>query len=311
MNRCPITYRELEGGEPRYSGTGLRRLNPALEELGPLPLDYREQVREARDRAAAMALPGLQRKLCARLSLKERCFVPVRRHGLYLLKPQLQAFEQVPENEDLTMRLAEMAGIDVPLHGLIYAGDDSMLSFVRRFDRTGKAGRVHVEDFCQVAGVRPDRKYGYPLEEVARLLESYTTFPMVEKWKLFRRVLFCWLVGNEEMHLRDLSLIHRENKIELSPAYDLVNTAIVRPNPDGELALSLQGERTGFSRTLFFNYFGRECLRLTKAALDRVANDLSGAIPEWNKLIGKSFLEDSRKSDYRNLLAKRREVLGW
>ncbi|MDZ7772368.1 MAG: HipA domain-containing protein [Balneolaceae bacterium] len=310
MSRCLITYEEISG-DGDYSSTGLGRLNPALKELRPLPLDHREQLREARDRAAVMALPGLQRKMSARLSLKERRFLPVRSHGIYLLKPSLLEFEQVPENEDLTMRLAGLAGIEVPLHGLHRAADGSLLYFVRRFDRTGKAGRVHTEDLAQVAGVTPDRKFGFPLEEVARLLERHASFPMVDKWKLFRRVLFAWLTGNEEMHLKDLSLIHQGNVVALSPAYDLVNTAIVRKNPDGEMALSLDGRREGMNRELLFGYFGRECLELTREAMDRVANDLSKALPRWNRLIGRSFLDDRRKSDYRNLIAKRREVLGW
>lgn len=309
MSRCLITYEEIPRGD--YSSTGLGRLNPALKELRPLPLAHREQVREARDRAASMALSGLQRKICARLSLKKRRFIPVRRHGIFLLKPGLLEFEQVPENEDLTMRLAALAGIDVPLHGLHRAGDGSLLYFVRRFDRTGKAGRVHVEDLAQVAGVRPADRYGFPLEEAGELLDRYATFPVVDKWKLFRRVLFAWLTGNEEMHLKDLSLLHQNGTVGLSPAYDLVNTAIVRRNPEGEMALSLQGRRDGMTRDLFFDYFGRECLGLTREAMDRVANDLSGAIPRWNRLIGRSFLEDKRKSDYRNLIARRREVLGW
>jgi len=309
MSRCPITYQEIASG--RYSKTGLNKLNPALDNLKPLPLDRREQIREAQRRMTKMSIAGVQPKLTAQLSVKDQTFTIVDKHGSYILKPELSDYEEVPQNEDLTMRMAGVCGIDVPFHGLIYAKDDSMLYFIRRFDRTGRTGKIHVEDFAQVAGMTRETKYDYSMEKVVTLIEDYCTFPMVEKMKLFRRTLFCWLTGNEDMHLKNFSLIHIEDNIELSPAYDLLNTTIVLANPAEEMALPLQGKKSNFSYDMFFDYFGRERLVLNEKVLGNIEQELRQTFPEWERMVAISFLSDEKKEAYMKVLNQRKQILGW
>ncbi|MDZ7716966.1 MAG: HipA domain-containing protein [Balneolaceae bacterium] len=309
MRRCPITYQEIEEG--RYSKKGLRKLNSTLQHLKPFPYSRSEQIREAQRRMTKMSIAGVQPKLSAQLSVKDEVFKVVDRHGSYILKPPLSDYEQVPENEDLTMRMAAVCGIEVPLHGLIYARDDSMLYVIRRFDRVGLSGKIHAEDFAQVAGMSRETKYDYSMEKVAALIDEYCTFPMVEKTKLFRRTLFCWLCGNEDMHLKNFSLIHAEGKIELSPAYDLLNTTIILPNAGEEMALPLQGKKSNFNRDIFFGYFGKERLGLNEKVLSNIESDIQAAIPEWEQLISISFLDDDKKEAYVDLLNNRQKELGW
>ena len=309
MTRCPITYEEITSG--RYSRTGLNKLNPALKDLKSFPFDRREQVREAQKRMTKMSIAGVQPKLSAQLSVKNQVFRIVDKHGSYILKPELLDYGEVPQNEDVTMKMAAVSGIEVPFHGLIYAKDDSMLYFIRRFDRTGRSGKVHVEDLAQVAGMSRETKYDYSIEKVVTLIDEYCTFPMVEKMKLFRRVLFCWLTGNEDMHLKNFSLIHREGKIELSPAYDLLNTTILLANPSEEMALTLQGEKSNFSHDIFFEYFGKERLGLNEKVLANIEEELKSAYPEWKRLIEIGFLSDEKKELYSKLLEQRKSVIGW
>lgn len=309
MSRCPITYEEIAGG--RYSTAGLRKLNPALKNLQPLPLSHEEQIQEAQKRMTKMSIAGVQPKLSAQLSVKNQTFKIVDKHGSYILKPELSDYEEVPQNEDLTMRMAKVCGIEVPFHGLIYAKDDSMLYFIRRFDRTGRTGKIHVEDFAQVAGMSRETKYDYSMEKVVTLIEDYCTFPAVEKMKLFRRTLFCWLVGNEDMHLKNFSLIHREPKIELSPAYDLLNTTIILARPAEEMALPLQGKKSNFSYDSFFGYFGQKRLGLNKRVLAGIEKEMKKAFSEWNRLIDISFLSDEKKADYLKIIQQRKNTLGW
>src|SRR5699024_8969206 len=125
-----------------------------------------------------------------------------------------------------------------------------------------RAGKVHVEDFAQVAGLGRDTKYNYSKEKVAGILVEYCTVHMSVQLKLFRWILYCWLCGNEDMHLKNLSLIHDNGKIALSPAYDLLNTTIVLPNATEEMALPLMGKKSNFNYELFFGYFGAERLKL-------------------------------------------------
>jgi serine/threonine-protein kinase HipA len=230
-------------------------------------------------------------------------------HGSYILKPQLLNYDQVPENEDVTMKMAKVAGIEVPMHGLIYAKDDSLLYFIKRFDRTGNTGKIHVEDFAQIAGMSRETKYNYSMEKLISLIEQYCTFPMVEKMKLFRRTLFCFLCGNEDMHLKNFSFIYREQKVELSPAYDLLNTTMVISSPSEEMALPLKGKKSNFTHRIFFTYFGEERLGLNKKVLSNIGDELWEVGKEWEKLIEISFLSNSKKETYLNILNQRFEAL--
>lgn len=134
---------------------------------------------------------------------------------------------------------------------------------------------------------------------------------MVEKTKLFRRTLFCWLCGNEDMHLKNFSLIHREGRIALSPAYDLLNTTIILPKAREEMALPLQGKKSNFNRDIFFRYFGRERLGLNEKVLGNIEDKIKAAIPGWEHLIGISFMGDEYKEAYVSVIRKRRKEIGW
>lgn len=309
MSRCPITYQPIDSG--RYSKTGLNKLNPSLPNLRPFPYSRKEQIQEVQKRMTKMSIAGVQPKLSAQLSVKDEVFNIVDKHGSYILKPPLSDYEEVPQNEDVTMRMASSCGIDVPFHGLMYAVDGSMLYFIRRFDRVGRTGKIHVEDFAQVAGMSRDTKYDYSMERVASLIEDYCTFPMIEKMKLFRRTLFCWICGNEDMHLKNFSLIHDDGKIALSPAYDLLNSTIVLAKPAEEMALPLQGKKSNFNREIFFSYFGEERLGLNKKVLSNIEEEIVSAIPEWLNLIEISFLTDAKKEAYMNLIKSRKQEMGW
>ncbi len=309
MKQCPITYEPIETG--LYSSTGLRRLNPALKKLVLLPYTDRELILESRKRMTKMSIQGVQPKLSARLSVKNGEFEIVDQHGIFMLKPNLSHFENVPENEDLTMRLASIAGINVPLHGLIYNEEMKLVYVIRRFDRAGKSKKIHTEDFAQVAGMTRDTKYDYSMERVADLIERYCTFPVVEKLKLFRLVLFSYLVGNEDMHLKNFSLIHQDGKIELSPAYDLLNSTIVLSNVKEEMALPIKGKKSNFNRNILFSYFGGERLGLNRKVLSKTEEEFRNLYPEWLDLIEISFLSDKLKEAYIQILDHRWESLGW
>ncbi|HOY32587.1 MAG TPA: HipA domain-containing protein, partial [Bacteroidales bacterium] len=182
-------------------------------------------------RATKLSIQGLQPKLSAILNIKESRFELVDTGGKYILKPQHHIYPQLPENEDVTMRMAKAAGINVLLHGMIRSKDMTLTYFIKRFDRAGHKDKIPLEDFAQLAGLSRDTKYNYTMEKLVLLIDEFCTFPVIEKAKLFRLVLFNFLTGNEDMHLKNFSLIRNGDKIELSPAYDLLNSTIVlNPN---------------------------------------------------------------------------------
>ncbi|MDL1891407.1 HipA domain-containing protein [Sphingobacteriales bacterium CHB3] len=306
--RCPITYDEILEG--RYSQRGLRLLARNLKSLRDLPLGAEEQRQEAARRAGKMSVQGVQPKLSARLKVKEGIFEIVDTGGVFILKPPSAVYADLPQNEDLTMKLAAVAGIEVPLHGMVYAKDGSLTYFIRRFDRIGHGKKVAVEDFAQLQEKSRDTKYNSSMEQVAATIERYCTFPAVEKVKLFRLTLFSFLTGNEDMHLKNFSLIRREGKVELSPAYDLLNTTIAIGNAQEEFALPLRGRKRKLTRDDLIAYFGSERLGLNARVISTVLDDLKRSVKESERLIGESFLSESMKAAYQALMAERAARLG-
>lgn len=308
MNRCPITYDFC--GEKLYSTQGLKLLSPTLKDLAKLDFSAEELRAEAMLRASKMSIQGMQPKLSAVLNVSDNRFEIVDKGGKYIFKPQHHVFPELPQNEDLTMRLAETIGIEVPFHGLIYSKDDSLTYFIRRFDRKGHKDKIAVEDFAQLAGMSRETKYNYSMEKLVKLIDEYCTFPVIERAKLFKLVVFNFLVGNEDMHLKNYSIIVRNGKIELSPAYDLLNSTIVLKGDVEEIALSLKGKKSNLSHEVLINYFGRERCSLPDKIIERTIAAFQKAMPSWFELLELSFLSADMKKKYETLLRKRIEILG-
>ena len=287
MNICPITYQPC--GEENYSADGLKLLSRNLTQLNNLPLTQEEQLRESAARADKMSLQGVQPKLSTRLNVKDGIFDIVDRGGDYILKPQ---------------------NIEVPLSGMIYSSDGKFTYFIKRFDRYGKSKKLSVEDFAQLAGKSRETKYDYSMEKVINLIDTFCTFPAIEKVKLFSLTVFNFLVGNEDMHLKNFSIITRDNKIELSPAYDLLNTTIVLPNESEEIALPLAGKKKNLSAKILIDYFGKERLNLNDKVISQVLYKIKSVFDNWEELIKISFLSPPMKEKYFGLLKNRSEKLG-
>jgi len=307
MNRCPITYEPI-GDDVLYSRRGLTLLHRNLDELRPFLYTVEEQLRLAAEMATKLSIQGVQPKLSVQLDIRERSFAVVERGGRYILKPQNPIFPHLPENEDLTMKLAAAAGCETPVHGLARAKDGSLLYFIRRFDRRGKDQKIAMEDFAQLAGLSRDTKYAYSLEKVIALLEKYMTFPVIEKAKLFRLTLFNFLAGNEDAHLKNYSIILRDAKRELSPCYDLLNTTLaLEGGAREESALPLAGKKRNFTKNDFSRYLGRERLSLPGKVVDSITEELKEALPVWQTILEASFLPQEKQEAYRRIVEERAE----
>jgi serine/threonine-protein kinase HipA len=308
MRACPLTLEPIAAGES-YSKAGLRSLHPRLLHLEPLALSQEEQLRQARLRSDKMSIQGVQPKLSAILKPREGCFEVADRGGRFILKPNPPPFEEVPANEALSMTLAQHAGIEVPPHGLLAAIDGSWVYAIRRFDRAGRNERLHVEDFAQLAGATRDTKYASSVEQVAKIVEAHCSFPAIEKAHLARRLLFCFLIGNEDMHLKNFSLIVEEGKVRLAPAYDLLNSTLVLENASEESALPLRGRKRKLSRADWIDYLCRERLTLPAAILDGILTDLRDGLAEWTRIIRRSYLSPARQDHYLEILQDRHHRL--
>ena len=303
MNRCPITY-ELCGTE-KYSEKGLRLIAPKLTALNDLPFTAAEQRQEAANRANKLSIQGVQPKLSAVISVVNQQFEIVDQFGNYIIKPQNDIFPELPENEDVTMKMAKVYGLEVPFHGLVYSKDGSLSYFIKRFDRYSKGKKYATEDFAQLSGNSRDTKYDYTMEKLVKVIDEFCTFPAIAKADFFKRVLFCFITGNEDMHLKNFSVITKAGKTTLAPVYDFLNSSISIKNPQEELALSLKGKKSNFKATELIDYYAKERLELNDKTIDAILLDMTKRVSIWTELVEISFLSDGMKEKYLKLMENR------
>ncbi|MCC5788366.1 MAG: type II toxin-antitoxin system HipA family toxin [Opitutales bacterium] len=255
-----------------------------------------------------MSLSGMQPKVSAVFSRQKGCFQIVESNGSYILKPSPQAFPGAAENEVLTMQLAKAAGIDVPHCGWLQAKDDCGVFWIERFDRWGAGNRhrIRCEDACQILEVPSSWKYAGNLEAVAGMIRQHCSNPRLQLVKFFQRILFCWVTGNGDMHLKNWSLIENGPLIELAPAYDLLNTRILIDDEE-ESALTLDGQKHGFDHSLLIDYLGRQICGVNERMRAKLLNQLKSL--DWPSLISGSKLSSEARRAYENLVRERLGVL--
>ena len=138
----------------------------------------------------------------------------------------------------------------------------------------------------------------------------YCTFPLIERAELFRRVVFCFLTGNEDMHLKNFSVLVRDGIVKLAPGYDLLNSTIVLRQADEELALPLKGKMRNLTRNDLVHYYGGERLGLNDAVLADVLGSFARSVPAWPATIAESFLPPDLQEAYLELVAERAARIG-
>lgn len=246
------------------------------------------------------SISGLQRKISLRLDSERNTLQVATGNGLYILKPQAQTFPNLPENEHVTMRIAQLVGLEVPSCGLVRLTDASLAYIVRRFDRTAERKRAQ-EDFCQLAGLSPKEKYEGSAEACFKLVDRFASEPGVEKLKLLRQFMFAWWTGNGDMHRKNLSLLTVDGRHALSPVYDLLCTRLVIA--DDQLAMPLAGKRDNLGPTAWSKiaaYAG-----IPDKALARLAQTFARALDRAVALVEHSFLPEDMKQVYVDLLRAR------
>ena len=201
--------------------------------------------------------------------------------------------------------MAKIYRIEVPIHGMVYSKDNSLSYFIKRFDRYDKNQKYQTEDFSQLTGNSRETKYNYSMEKTIQVINDYCTFPAIEKIDFLKRILFCFVTGNEDMHLKNFSLITRNGKTTLAPAYDFLNSSIAIKNPQEEMALTLKGKKSNFVSTDFIDYFAKERLEINAKNIDKVINDLMNCKYQFEKLIENSFLSIGMKQKYLKLVENR------
>jgi serine/threonine-protein kinase HipA len=258
------------------------------------------------------AVTGVQAKISLHISGNQgpgdkRRFTMVGLWGGYILKPPTASYPQLPEVEDLTMHLAALANIRTAPHSLIRMQSGNLAYITKRMDRS-KNGKLAMEDMCQLTERLTEDKYHGSYEQIGKAIIRYSATPGLDLVNFWELVLFSFLTGNADMHLKNFSLLEQPGLgMTLSPAYDLVNTALVNPADDEELALTLNGKKKRLKKKDFMVALQSQ-LPDTKQQ-QNIFSKLGKALPEWLDTIDSSFLSTEFKDRYKEIIRERMERL--
>lgn len=223
--------------------------------------------------------------------------------GKYILKPQAEQFEHLPEVEDLTMHLAEIAGIRTVPHSLIRFEDGELNYITRRIDRTDNGDKLPMEDMCQLAGKLTEQKYQGSYEMITTLIKKYSSAAMLDVVDFWEQVVFSWIVGNADMHLKNFSLMSKGDGIyNLAPTYDQVSTKLIMPEDRDDLAMPVNG----FQKKILplDLYEAMESTGVTGKVIDRIFKHFSSLESKWDDCIDISFISPTQKEEYKKIIHK-------
>ena len=305
MSKCLYCYKELESGEVDFHKSCCRKF------FGTTTAPALDYTREEMDELAAQViksqttLTGVQPKLSLNLDRHKdsQKLTIVGLWGGYIFKPQTERFAMLPENEDLTMHLAEIAKLKIVPHTLIRMRDGSIGYLTKRIDRTKKGEKIAMEDMCQLTERQTEHKYRSSYEQIGKAIRKYSAYPQLDMVDFLELVYFSWLTGNNDMHLKNFSLYSPAGEPVLTPAYDLLSAAISNPADDEELALNLNGKKKHLKDSDFVAAF-RTC-GVPEIVFDRIKKKYLDLLPKFEEEIQRSFLSEDLKAAYIELLRKR------
>ena len=310
MSKCLYCYKELGPGEVDFHKGCCRKF---FGTASAPSLDY---TRAQMDELAAQViqsqttLTGVQPKLSLNLDKHKdsQKLTIVGLWGDYIFKPQTERFAMLPENEDLTMHLAEIAKLKIVPHTLIRMKDGSIGYLTKRIDRTNKGEKIAMEDMCQLTERQTEHKYRSSYEQIGKAIRKYSAYPQLDMVDFLELVYFSWLTGNNDMHLKNFSLYSPADEPVLTPAYDLLNAVISNPADDEELALNLNGKKKRIKDSDFRAAY-LTC-GVPEIVFDRVKKKYVNLLPKFEEEIQRSFLSEELKASYIDLLHRRLNCVG-
>jgi len=306
MSKCLYCYNDLEENEADYHnkccktffGTNTPPQIPfGLNEIKELAIQVLGKN---------ISVTGVQPKLSLETQKKAQDGTRLTIVGLwgnYILKPPIEKYPSMPENEDLTMHLAEQLKIKTAKHTLVRLKSGELAYLTKRFDREKKS-KLHVEDMAQLTETLTEYKYKGSMEKIGKVIKQYSTYPGIDLLAFYELALFSFITGNADMHLKNFSLMYLpDDEISLSPAYDLLSTKLLIKEDNEEMALPLNGKKSNFKKEDFVQF--AEYLGINKTRIQNVHKKFEANIQAIRSIIQKSFLPDPVKLEYENLLVER------
>jgi serine/threonine-protein kinase HipA len=312
MTKCLYCYKELDANNtgdyhPKcikaFYGT---KSAPAL----PYRLDEMEKLAKQAVELS-ITVPGVQPKLSLgwiKNTLEDghngRLTIMDALEGLYILKPQNTKYQQMPENEHLSMKLAELFKIEVVPSNMIRLASGELCYITKRIDRKKDNSKIHMIDFLQILEL--ENKYLGTMENLGNTIGELSANTLMDKLRFFELALFNFIIGNNDMHLKNFSMWLSEMGWVLSPAYDLLNVKLVMPSDKDDTALLLGGKKKNFNKG-YFDRFG-EILQLNEKQINSTYKKLDVWLPKAIQLIEESFLNDINKFHYKDLISQRVKI---
>lgn len=313
MRKCLHCYNELEASftgdyHPKCSKAFYGTAQPPV-----LPYRLSEMEKLAKEAAElSITVPGVQPKLSLgwiKNELKNgqqgRLTITDALEGYYILKPQNADFPQMPENEHLSMKLAELFGINIVPVSLIRLQSSELCFITKRIDRNQDGSKNHMIDFLQILEL--EDKYKGSTETLGKTIGELSVNTLFDKLRFFELNVFNYIIGNNDMHLKNYSMFLSEMGWVLAPAYDLLNVKLILPKDKEDTALLLGGKKENFNKS-YFDRLG-EVLQLNDKQLKTVYKKLPKWLPKACMLINSSFLDAERQQRYTELIIQRVEKI--
>ena len=308
MHRCLFCYKPLMEGEKDFHSHCTKTFF-GINEAPVLPYT-RKNLNELATIVVSShtTVTGIQAKLSMDIEhdntgRPQRLTIVGVMGGKYILKPQTEQFEHLPEVEDLTMHLADIAGIATVPHSLIRFKDGELNYITRRIDRTSDGRKLPMEDICQLSGKLTEQKYQGSHEMITTIIKKYSSAPRLDIVNYWEQVIFSWIVGNADMHLKNFSLIgDGSGTYSLARAYDQVSTKLVMPEDTDELALPVNG----FQKKILPMDLAQamEATGVQGKVIERIMKRFAGLFDKWNKCIDASFITDTQKEAYKTIIKR-------
>jgi serine/threonine-protein kinase HipA len=308
MSKCLFCYQPLKDSETDFHPKCSKKIfgtttAPSLN----YTLDEMEQLAKAVIETS-ISVPGVQPKLSLGLlkdKLKEnnngRLTVLEALGGNYILKPQNISFPQMPENEHLTMKMAELLGIQTVISSLIRLKSAELSYITKRIDRSNEGSKIHILDMFQITEAFD--KYKSSIEKVGKVVRDYSSNTLLDVLRLYEIIIFSYITGNNDMHLKNFSMILQNGNWVLSPVYDLLNVQLHLPEDKKETALTIGGKKNRLTKTDFIN-LGLK-LGLSERQIENLFNRFFKSEKKMIQLIEQSFLCKDYQMQYINLLKQR------
>ncbi len=260
-------------------------------------------------------VPGVQKKISLHLvsDAKKPRLTLVNYPTGYILKPPVAEFEALPESEHLIMCMAQAAKISTVPHALV-KGNTGFMYITKRIDRifqkNAPAKMLAMEDFCQLDLRLTQDKYRGSYERCAKIIQKYSSRSGLDMAEFYMRMVFSFIVGNSDMHLKNFSLIETEEgsgEYVLSPAYDLLPVNVIMPEDKEELALAMNGKKQNILKKDFL-ILAEEC-KISLASAEEMISSLVALVPLFLTMCDSSFLSEKLKESLKALIIKRSEIL--